>query len=383
MYTTTASLTEHRDTVNCLTFSDDGLYLASGDDSGIVLVCKTQDPSQFDRYYFTDSVTSLLWIPGTKSLYAGLANCEVHYLSLEDERVYQMDFRPVGYEEMSPALQQLNQISCLAFDPVHSWIAIGVGVMTIVISIRDFTKNKYTELCTITPGRSNNRQLTHGQSPKALSAEVRSLHFTPSGRQIIVTTLEEGIRCFGIRDLTEKWRIGSHSYRIGRSALNIKGTLIVCSNLFDGFDLYDIETRSYICTLPQTSPEHINVPLPVLFVHDNQEILIGSAHGKVQIRPIAENGGDTCVLDHASDIIQAIAYGQIASNSYIATACSEKGSNTYVKLWVRSPMAKQVLQHPGVYSYREVSPLSQSLPKYAEGPFHGRGPLLKDLAVRG
>ncbi|KAJ2912708.1 hypothetical protein MD484_g7705, partial [Candolleomyces efflorescens] len=262
MYTPVANLTEHDDTVNCLTFSDSGLYLASGDDLGLVLIRETQSPDQYDKYFFTDSVTSLLWIPGTDSLYVGLANCEVHYLSLTNECAYRMNFRPEGYEIMPRALQELHQINCLAFDTVHSWVAIGVGVTTNVISIRDFTKNKFTEICSITPAGSKKSRAAGSQ--KALPAEVRSLHFTPSGRQIIVTTLEEGIRCYGIRDLTEKWHIAPKSYRIGRSALNDAGSVLVCSNLFNGFDVYDMETRSFVCTIPHASPAHINVPLPVL-----------------------------------------------------------------------------------------------------------------------
>ena len=72
----------HNDSINCIAFSDDASYLASGDDEGMVLLCKIPEATEYDRYHYNDSVTALDWAAGTSGVFVGLASCELHVLSL-------------------------------------------------------------------------------------------------------------------------------------------------------------------------------------------------------------------------------------------------------------------------------------------------------------
>jgi hypothetical protein len=52
---------------------------------------------------------------------------------------------------------------------------------------------------------------------------------------------------------------------------------VVVSNLFDGFDCYDIDSGEHLTNLP--TPIIQNVPLPSVFIEDDQSILCGSSCG--------------------------------------------------------------------------------------------------------
>ncbi|KAJ2921676.1 hypothetical protein H1R20_g15419, partial [Candolleomyces eurysporus] len=332
MYTAIANITQHQDTVNCLGFSDDGVFLASGDDSGLLVISRTEDPKKYDKYHLADSITCLVWIPGSQSLYVGLANCDVNLIFLEEERAYRLKFHPPGYDDMAQDLKSITQVNCLSFDPYHSRLAVGVGSMMVVASIPDLRSNKYNEECVIIPEDRASKK--NSMLLKSLPAEVRSVHFIEEGQQIVVTYLEEGIRCYGIHDRKEMWRIVPKSYRIGRSTLDSQMRFIVCSNLYNGFNVYSIRKKAYHRTFIHETSEENNVILPILFIHDDDDVLLGSAFGQVTVRSIWGDGSTT--LDHGDDMIQAIAFTDaLKSGCYIATACAEKGLETYIRLWLQ------------------------------------------------
>ncbi|KAJ2921441.1 hypothetical protein H1R20_g15654, partial [Candolleomyces eurysporus] len=266
------------------------------DFSHTAAIQETQDPTKYDKYHLGDSITSLVWIPGSQSLYVGLANCDVILISLDEERAYRLNFRPPGYDEMAGELKELTQVNCLAFDPSHSWLAVGVGSMTIVASVSDLKSNKYQEECVIVPeGGVHTASL---KPLKALPTEVRSVHFIEEGRKIIVAYLEEGVRCYSIQDRKERWRIVPKSFRMyvlllmvgyhltssrGRVAINNEARFIVCSNLFNGFDVYRIREKDHYRNIVHQSSEDKNVPLPVLFIHKDNDMLLGSGFGQVNV----------------------------------------------------------------------------------------------------
>lgn len=146
-------------------------------------------------------------------------------------------------------------------------------------------------------------------------------------------------------------------YLSGFSAISSDETTLAISNLFDGLDMYDLKNQRFTHTLPTYIME--NVLIPLVFVHNNEAILVGSAHGAVKILDCLT--GDTHAdLSHSStpsissllclipeyildwDMVQAIDYCYDCSKSthYIATGISEKGSATYVKLWKASSDGK-------------------------------------------
>lgn len=82
MYHHDRDLVGHRDTINCLAFSFDGAYLASGDDAGYLIIWAAPFAEEHDRYHLLHSITALVWLPGTSGLLVGLANCDLFYVSV-------------------------------------------------------------------------------------------------------------------------------------------------------------------------------------------------------------------------------------------------------------------------------------------------------------
>ena len=73
------------------------------------------------------------------------------------------------------------------------------------------------------------------------------------------------------------------------------GTLLVASNLYDGFDVYDLERRQWLRTC--TIVIRDNVPLPALITHNEEELILGSPLGKVRIcDPLLAT--EKFILDH-------------------------------------------------------------------------------------
>lgn len=83
----------------------------------------------------------------------------------------------------------------------------------------------------------------------------------------------------------------------GFSAISSDETTLAISNLFDGLDMYDLKSQQFTRTLPTYIME--NVLIPLVFVHNDQAILVGSAHGAVKILNCLT--GDTYAdLSHSS-----------------------------------------------------------------------------------
>src|ERR1700709_767492 len=65
----------------------------------------------------------------------------------------------------------------------------------------------------------------------------------------------------------------------GGACFSADGRTAVLSNLFDGFDCYNINDGGHLANLPP--PIIHNVPLPSLFIEGDQSILCGSSCGYV------------------------------------------------------------------------------------------------------
>ncbi|KAF6755599.1 hypothetical protein DFP72DRAFT_811258, partial [Ephemerocybe angulata] len=85
----------------------------------------------------------------------------------------------------------------------------------------------------------------------------------------------------------------------GRSAVDSANRFIVCSNLFDGFDIYDLKYRKYKRTIQNKYDKDQNAVLPVLFVNNDSDILTGSTKGKVMVASVTDDSKVTR-LDHGA-----------------------------------------------------------------------------------
>ncbi|EDR13098.1 uncharacterized protein LACBIDRAFT_322537 [Laccaria bicolor S238N-H82] len=261
----------HKNSVNTLAFSLDGKFLASGDEDGVLVIFNTKSGSQCGGATFLAPITSLIWALNGTIIFVGIESNGLSKAKL------------VGYKL---AVNSNAQIQSIALHNKKLAVAAGDTV----------------ELFDLESQRSE----------------------------------EHGIRCWNIESHQQEWRIKPHSFRIGRSAINASGTYLVCSNLFDGFDVYCLDTQQYLRTLPAHNVE--NVSLSLSFVHADVEAVLGTANGAVKVVNIL-SGDMTADLHHDSwDMIQTVAYtvsaDGISRQHIIATASSEKGPSTYVKLWM-------------------------------------------------
>ncbi|KAF5324004.1 hypothetical protein D9611_008264 [Ephemerocybe angulata] len=328
---------KHLSSVNCIQFSTDGQYIASGDDNGSVLVFKTDEASQYDRYHFDASVTAIGWMPGNYGLFVGLANCELQIVPFGNNRAYSLNFQPKGYRDLSPELQKLFQVNCLSIDLTTSCVALGVGTSVVILSQIDVQSKSWQEEWTIrSPNDDEINPAGATNPPISLGSEVRSLQFIESGRKLVVTYLEAGVYCYRLKDKTKSWDLRPLSYRFQR---------IICSNAYDGFDIYNLRSGAHTTKLLQAAPVDANVALPALFIHQDRDVLLGSARGPPSI--FSTDGKHIETLqdgsDDSNDMIQAIddkAYFSTKRNgSYIVTACAEKEEDTYVKIWHQASTA--------------------------------------------
>jgi WD40 repeat protein len=82
MYTPLTSISdERRRSIDCLAFSPDGAYLASGDESGMLVISSVPTGEEVDKFLFFDSIAALVWEKPTR-MFVGLANCELHILHI-------------------------------------------------------------------------------------------------------------------------------------------------------------------------------------------------------------------------------------------------------------------------------------------------------------
>lgn len=81
---------------------------------------------------------------------------------------------------------------------------------------------------------------------------------------------------------------------------------MVCANVQDGFDLYNVHTREHLRTFVKHAPEGANVSLPALFIHDDQDILLGSSGGPISIVKAADGTEVETLKDRGTQVCNAI-----------------------------------------------------------------------------
>ncbi|KAG2005923.1 hypothetical protein CC2G_002287 [Coprinopsis cinerea AmutBmut pab1-1] len=336
---------KHHDSINCAAFSNNGSLLASGDDNGVLRIHNTESALGYEGIWqSTCAVTALVWHPSDKGLFVGLSGCRVDFIPLDGGTQYEIPLytfphlNAVG-DEHNP----LAQVTSLAVDEEHGLLAVGVGDSAIVVTRPKGQKGplSFSPECDPPPtmisfnlGQDDDSDPDLEEPP----SKVQSVHFMRQGADIflVVTYLQDGIRCFNTKTHEQAWMIEPKSAGIGRSAIDSQGRYLVCSNLVDGFDVYNLSQRTYIGTIPLDIPEDRNVPLPAKFIHKDSYVLLGSACGEVAIASIPE-----CqvvrTLPHGTDIIQAIDHTTIGSAHYIVTGAAEKGEETDMMVWLSHP----------------------------------------------
>ncbi|KAI6014278.1 WD40-repeat-containing domain protein [Pisolithus microcarpus] len=280
-------LNEHTDSVNALSFSPCGRYLASGSS---------------DR-----QINALLWHSIEKdTLICGCEDSAVFYLS---------DFSPD------------TPVFCLDLEPNMRLLAIGVGNKVHIT--KDGCLPSYTATT----------KLPHPQYKPQIEGRdcrirPRSIHFYERGKRLIVSYLNHSVIAWDIDSMTALWHIRSRDTpkQIASSAVYLDLNAIVINTLQDGVYLFKLGSTKPVRKWVYDCEAEARYPLLVSFLHDRKAIISGSPTGSVCIW---QTGSDDLyqVLPHSGDIIQAVSAAQRGAWSYVATASSGKGADTYIKIW--------------------------------------------------
>ncbi|KAI0643949.1 WD40-repeat-containing domain protein [Trametes meyenii] len=315
-YVCARNLQGHKDSVNTVAFSRDGRFLASGGDDCTLLIFDLSTSEIVHKLGCGSPVTSLYWGGHPKDeLFVGLGDGRVCVYDLALPNALMREIQQDEIEGYYIPRNQIGPVEALSggMDAQKELLAVCAGP-AVEIWTRRSSKDSASQRRDLSP---------------------RSTHFFQDNRQVAVSYLDHGVFCWELRSRTLQWRIDPRTARIGRSAMSgVK--LLAVSNLYDGFDVYDVtaDFQKHLRTF--AVPLSINLPLPVLLTSDESEMVVGSSSGKVHVFD-PTTGRELQLLDHAGDIIQALAYCDLhAGVRLLATGSSEKGGATLVRVWQRN-----------------------------------------------
>ena len=210
----------HQDSVNCLSFSPDGRFLASGGEDGALFVFDYKNGCDVWKITHPSSLTCLVWHPSNEGLYAGFGNGDVQRFDPASSllcHVYNTlkSFQQVDHSGSPIPLVIQDPIECIAFNFDKSYLAVGsVGKVTVcrVSKKRKLRMGLYLllfllivchqdifhEILVIRPSHSNDQ-------PHDQDVVPRTLHFMRGGHFLVISYLEHGIMYVLISSLTYKF----------------------------------------------------------------------------------------------------------------------------------------------------------------------------------
>ncbi|SJL11839.1 uncharacterized protein ARMOST_15250 [Armillaria ostoyae] len=317
---------EDFDSVNVVTFSKDGTLLAAAFETGAVKIYRTHTGRRVSEYSKEPTaIDALLWsIDDSKRpvLYVGTRSGKVFRYDGPDKKE-----KPNSRKEWMASLT--GPIRCMGLDSTKGYLIIGHS--SHVSALRRNTHNDWritfemVELPSLIP--------TNFTRPAPYTTGI---HVPRQNNTCIVSYLEHGVVCFGLDQGDVVWYMLPER-RIGSSAVSTDGMLLAGTNLFNGVDFYAFSVPR---KRGDMIPDKIltNVIVPVCFIHDDEDILVGGSAGVASIMNIAAKQ-PVFNLQHSlsNDTIQAVAYTKYKGLKYIATGNTEKGPDCSIKLWICYP----------------------------------------------
>ncbi|KAK7018757.1 hypothetical protein VNI00_018247 [Paramarasmius palmivorus] len=330
-----------KDSANALRFSPDGRYLACCSQDGAVYVFSTIR-QKLVRLYERDSEDShaiaVEW-EDTANLFVGMADGRVIQYHSPTKRLWLTNlFSGTNRRDLAT----LNgAVLTLHWDKASRRLAVGHG--SDVTLLRPYTKVDWNITCEVPRATLPYKPLNFDPKPPC----PVGIHTCRFKDRIIVVDRTRGIFAWDVSQAKAnmEWRT-SPGHKAGMSAISPDCTHIAAWNLEDGVDIYAIsrpESRGLKCTIPMLEnfgPDaQAHVMLDVLFIHDGEDLLVGSSVGKPTILDFKTHR-ITQILEHSpvNHSTPIVAYTTYKGNRYIATASRELGEECKVKLWLaRSP----------------------------------------------
>ncbi|KAG2094663.1 WD40-repeat-containing domain protein [Suillus discolor] len=279
MYDILCDLPHTRFTINSIGFSHDGCVLASGDDAGYIRFFDFPLGKKLRRLRVTTAVTSLLWHPNKPDIiFIGGARGNITVINLHVKVSANNDtigFTSNIYLEHDSEAQGFSlrtgvnaPVDTLAYDACNGCLAAGVGTDIILFN---HPEDPWTFGLNIPPP-----PMAYVDDNKLLLPLPRALRFSDNGRSLIAVYFQHDIISWLIKSLQPEWTIWPKRSHVGGACFSADGRVAV-SNLFDGFDCYDINSGKHLANLP--TPIIQSIPLPSVFIEGGQSILCGSSCG--------------------------------------------------------------------------------------------------------
>ncbi|EIW56587.1 WD40 repeat-like protein, partial [Trametes versicolor FP-101664 SS1] len=330
----------HSDTINCVAFSPNGAYLASGGDDYALVIWNVSQGRQLYRTLFRSSVDYIIWHPTLPdTVIIGCSNGtlqQFHEFSLNNSEQHDIN------------LGARSTIHYLDYDANSGRLAVSMGEEVHVT--REKRPNYYV----------GDVVLPSPPAPEGMEDEdprlrAIALRFHDDGAALVVSYLAHGISCWDTETQQSRWHIPMPDVRpnmqviralcgispdayllSGGAAISPHHRYITVYNVKDGLDLYALgpqkkakAKRSYKFDKPPRS-KHL---LQVKYVHRGHGIISGSTSGQVSIWETTT--GEVCQkLEHGGErrtCIRPILFSH--KLSYVATGTAACGQNTYIKIW--------------------------------------------------
>ncbi|KAK0474491.1 hypothetical protein EDD18DRAFT_1367688 [Armillaria luteobubalina] len=286
---------EDFDSLNVLTFSKDGALLAATFETGAVKVYHTHTGKPVSEYSKEPiAIDVLLWsLDDSKRpiLYVRTCSGKVFHYDCPDKKE-----KPNQRKEWMASLT--GPIRCMDMDSTKGYLIIGHG--SHVSALQRNTHNDWRIAFEMVEPPSLIPTNFTRPAPYATG-----IHVPRQNNTCIVSYLEHGVVCFGLDQGDVVWSMLPER-RIGSSAMSTDGMLLAGTNLYDGINFYAF---SVLRKQGDVIADKIltNVIVPVRFIHDDEDILVGGSSGVATIMNIAVKQS-VFILEHSisNDTVQAI-----------------------------------------------------------------------------
>ncbi|KAI0323606.1 WD40 repeat-like protein [Cubamyces sp. BRFM 1775] len=341
-YLHVGTLVGHSDTINCLAYSPNGTYLASGGDDFVLIIWNALQGRLLYRLVFGSAVDAVIWHP---------VHPDTVIVGCADGTLQQVRNFSMQSEQHDIHLGARNTVHCLTYEATSGRLAIGMGEEVHVT--RERMPNQYVGDTVLPPPPESPDMDKLPDSERRLRPVA--LQFHDEGAALIVAYLAHGISCWDTSTTEQRWHIPMPSakpnmsvlcslisslfyltlHSSGGAAISPDGRNIAVYNLVDGLDIYGLVAQKrpkakLTCKLESSMQTRHR--LQVAYIHRGRGIVCGTTDGRICIWESA-TGELNQQLPHDGDVIQAVAATIHNRMSYIAAGSTERGQKTYIKLW--------------------------------------------------